>query len=109
MDAASGSPVDGHQAVIDLYDGRVAHLDDQLAPLFEWTERRARKTATLLTSDHGESLGEDGRGGHASLESQLLHIPMLLALPDGRGAGLEVESRVRLYDVAPTLLEIAGV
>ncbi|MEO1370616.1 MAG: sulfatase-like hydrolase/transferase, partial [Acidobacteriota bacterium] len=109
VDAASGAPVEGHQGVIDLYDGRVAHLDAQLEPLFEWTGGRARKTATLLTSDHGESLGEDGRGGHASLEPQLLHIPMLLALPDGRGAGLEVESRVRLYDVAPTLLEIAGV
>ncbi|MEM8993963.1 MAG: sulfatase, partial [Acidobacteriota bacterium] len=120
IDAASGSPAPGrsatllrkapgHQGVIDLYDGRVAHLDAQLAPLFEWTERRTRKTATLFTSDHGESLGEDGRGGHASLEPQVLHIPMLLALPDGHGAGVEVESRVRLYDVTPTLLEIAGV
>ncbi|MEM6793411.1 MAG: sulfatase [Acidobacteriota bacterium] len=110
-DAAGDTPVEDPAPVVDLYDGRVRSLDAQLAGLFSWFEGRqdSRPTALVLTSDHGESLGEDGRGGHASLEEQILHIPLVLALPGGRAGGRVLAPRVRLADVAPTLLELAGI
>lgn len=60
----------------------------------------------VLTGDHGELLGEDGRQGHAYwLEPDTLRVPLIL-----RGAGIPAgrhATRVRLVDVFPTLLSLA--
>jgi len=49
----------------------------------------------VVTSDHGEELGEHGR---------LLRVPLLVKLPGNRRAGTTAGSLARGIDVAPTLL-----
>jgi hypothetical protein len=94
--------------VSDLYDSAVAHVDLLLGRLIERLEESglARRTVVVLTSDHGESLYERGHQGHFSLHDEALRVPLVLAAP-----GLEskrVPWQVRSVDVAPTLLELAG-
>jgi len=61
-----------------------------------------------MTSDHGEALGEGDRAGHSYLEDYNVLVPLLIELPDGRGAGATIDRQVRLTDLAPTILDAAG-
>jgi arylsulfatase A-like enzyme len=89
------------------YAGEIAYADAALGRLLATLEARG-PLALLVTSDHGESLGENDhylQHGHASTP-ELARIPMLLLAP-----GLPHERRGELVshvDVAPTLLELAG-
>src|SRR5206468_3057221 len=57
-----------------------------------------------------EALGDHGETTHGVfLYDATLHVPLVVRLPAGRGAGTRVTARVRLADVAPTILESAGV
>jgi arylsulfatase A-like enzyme/Flp pilus assembly protein TadD len=92
------------------YDGEIAYVDSQLGRLLATIEGResGRKRLVLVTSDHGESLGEHGESTHAyTLYDAVLRVPLVLhgsGVPEGR----VVESLVRAVDVAPTLIELAG-
>src|SRR4029077_1979961 len=67
-------------------------------------------TLVVVAADHGEALGEHGEATHGVfLYDETLHVPLVIRLPDGRGAGARVQSRVRLADVAPTVLDALGV
>jgi arylsulfatase len=89
------------------YAAEVAYADDAISVLTDAVFARG-PAAILLTSDHGESLGEDGyyfQHAH-STTPDLARVPLLLAAP-----GLEPGIRIDLVhhvDVAPTLLELAG-
>lgn len=95
----------------DAYDSNIAYVDELLTPLLERLTRPpfAGRTLVAVVSDHGESLGEEGRAGHNFLTLDNLLVPMLVAMPDGAGRGREIASQVRLHDLYPTLLEAAGV
>ncbi len=64
----------------------------------------------VVTADHGEGLGAHGEDGHGIfLYDETMHVPLLLKLQQNQIAGKRVKGLVRLVDVAPTILEIAGV
>jgi choline-sulfatase len=64
----------------------------------------------VIASDHGESLGAHGEEGHGVfLYDETVHVPLLVKLPQNQNAGKRVRSRASLVDIAPTVLEIAGV
>jgi arylsulfatase A-like enzyme len=65
----------------------------------------------VLTSDHGELLGEDGRWGHAYyLFPQILQVPLIIHLPEGvRPSGpIDLGAAVFTTDIAPTLYAVLG-
>jgi len=97
----AASPYDGEVAFSDELVGR---LDDALARL------GAREdTLVLVTSDHGEGLGEHGETLHGFFAYQsTLRVPFLLRGP-GIPAGTRVPGTVRLVDVFPTVLDLLGV
>jgi arylsulfatase A-like enzyme len=93
-----------------LYDGEIAYVDAQLGRLIEALGRRFDPAGTLIvvTLDHGESLGEHGEQGHSfSVYDATQRVPMIW---NGSGfhGGRAVPDVVRLTDVAPTLLAMAG-
>lgn len=102
----TGTPIPG-----DAYDSAIAFVDEKLAPLLErlseppWSEN----TVIAIVSDHGESLLDERRAGHTFPSLDNLMIPMILRLPGGRRPVEQVEAQVRLQDLYPTLLELAGV
>ena len=105
-------PVPGELADLprDAYDSAIAFTDDKLAPLLKRLSEPPfdRNTIVVLFSDHGESFGDLGRWGHANLTLSNLRVPLIVVLP-GQGKALVVPSQVRLIDLFPTVLELAGV
>lgn len=67
-------------------------------------------TAILIAASHGESLGAHGEETHGIfLYDETIHVPLLVRLPEAKPAAKHIATKVRLVDIAPTLLEIAGV
>jgi len=94
------------------YDGEIAFTDEVLADLFAQLREMGRydDSLILLTSDHGEILGEHGLAGHGGAPyEELLHVPLLVKLPGSRGGGARVERRVSTMGVYATILAAAGV
>jgi arylsulfatase A-like enzyme len=73
--------------------------------------RLERETLILFLSDHGFLLGE--RGYVAKMATQchpeLIHVPLMIRSPDGRGAGRTTEYFTQTQDVATTLLHAGTV
>lgn len=93
-----------------LYDGEVAAVDEEIRLLFERFERRAffQNAIVVITADHGEEFGQHrGVFGHGlTLYQGEIRVPLLVVAP-GFSGGV-VSSNVSLLDVAPTVLELAG-
>jgi len=98
-------------------DGRGAYLaairwlDDALLRVRKEVERAGAgdDTVILLTSDHGEAFGENGKSGHAlNVLTAVLNVPLVIRFPF-ETEPIRVHTQVRNLDIAPTLLEIAGV
>jgi choline-sulfatase len=94
------------------YDGEIASIDRLAGKLLD-TLRAASvldQSVIVVCADHGEALGDHGEDTHGLfLYDATLHVPLVVRLPGRRGAGARVDSRVRLADVAPTILEAIGV
>ena len=96
----------------DPYDGEIAYADSVLGKLLNQLRARGLYDGAFIAmmSDHGEAFGEHGEREHGIfLYDETLHVPLLLKLPGGHPAGNRIEERVRLVDVAPTILQAAGV
>ncbi|MGH9390120.1 MAG: sulfatase/phosphatase domain-containing protein, partial [Vicinamibacteria bacterium] len=90
-----------------LYDGEIAYTDSTLGPLFQ-AFVPSRGGATLVTADHGESLGEHGESTHALfIYDGTMRVPLLLRAK-GIPPGTRIEAQVRTVYITPTLLELAG-
>src|SRR5262249_2971151 len=93
----------------DLYDSEVAFVDHHVGRLLERLRRPPfeKRTAIVLTSDHGEAFGEHGLYRHGfEVWEELVHVPLVAYVP-GVGAA-HVEARRSAIDVVPTLLELFG-
>lgn len=67
------------------------------------------RSVVVVASDHGETFGEHGIHGHGrNVLTPSLHVPLVFRLPFAIEAR-RIESQVRNLDLAPTLLELAGV
>jgi len=66
-------------------------------------------TVVIVTSDHGEALGEAGHLGHQhNLDEGLVHVPLVVRLPGAAQAGRRIDADVSLVDILPTVLTLAG-
>lgn len=93
-----------------LYDAEVAWTDSQVGRLIDGIRERGLWDSTVVAfaSDHGEELLDHGGFEHGhTLYQELIHVPLAVRRPH-QGAGRVVETPVRLVDLAPTLLELAG-
>ena len=72
-------------------------------------EGELENTVILFTSDHGLFHGEHGMGGKTFGYEELLRIPLIIYLPQQKKAGVEINEMSLTIDLAPTILELAGV
>jgi arylsulfatase A-like enzyme len=97
----------------DAYDGEVAFVDREIGRLLDGLEKRgmAEDTLFLITSDHGEGLGDHGEPTHAYfLYDSTLRVPFIARGP-GVAAGRRVKNQVRFLDIPGailTLLDLPG-
>ncbi|HZR85134.1 MAG TPA: sulfatase-like hydrolase/transferase [Candidatus Binatia bacterium] len=98
----------------ELYAGEVKYVDESVGELAAALRRDGLwdDTAIIVTADHGEEFQEHGGWWHGTtLYGEEIDVPLVVkgprsaARPPAPGDG----TRVRLLDVAPTLLAFAGV
>ncbi len=94
-----------------LYDGELRYVDTQVAALLTRLEelRLKGKTIVVITSDHGESLGEQRLIGHnLCLHDYEIRIPLIINHP-GLVRGARVRHQVDLVSLTPTILDLLGI
>lgn len=92
-----------------FYDGAIRYQDDLIQLLVQDIRNRGQleNTLVIITADHGEEFGEQGRFGHQlSLHDNLLHVPLILRLPDILPAGTRIPSMASTVDIFPTILDV---
>lgn len=94
------------------YDGEIAYVDAQVGRLLTALRAQGLYDGALiaLMADHGEAFGEHGERTHGIfLYDETIHVPLLFKLPGERFHGERITTRAGLVDVAPSILQIAGV
>src|SRR5271165_5803262 len=91
------------------YYGAISYIDDHLGRLMGALRSAglAEDTIVVLTSDHGEMLGERGLWYKMSYFDGASRVPLVVANPDRFTPG-RVASSVSLVDLFPTLIDISG-
>ena len=101
---------DNRDALHALYDGEVAEVDRQVGALLELLRRHRvlENAVVIVVGDHGQLLGEHAQVGHGGkLWEPVLRVPLLIWESDRREAR-NIEPRVSLVDLLPTVLELVG-
>lgn len=98
----------------DPYLGEVSWTDAALGALFDRLSSQPRPTLTIVTSDHGEGLGDHGELTHGVFAYEsVLKVPLIVGEIGSRsrgstGAGVTIENPVRHVDLLPTILDTTG-
>ncbi len=95
-----------------LYDGEVAFTDHEIGRFFDFLKSQNLYGPSLivLTSDHGEGLGEHQEEDHGFfIYNATVHVPLIVKLPAGHASGRRlVPDVVNSVDIAPTLVRLSG-
>jgi arylsulfatase A-like enzyme len=94
------------------YDNEMAGLDHEIGQLLNRLKKLKIYDDTLIviTSDHGELLGEHDEFGHGNwLYQELLHVPLIVKNPREKNGGQVNEKTVQNSDVFAEILDQAGV
>lgn len=94
------------------YDGEIAYLDQRVADLLsEFRDREILdNTVVVVTSDHGEHLGDHGLMDHKmSLYDTLIHVPLIVRYPPAVPSNQRVRSQVQTIDLFSTLLDLCRI
>jgi Flp pilus assembly protein TadD len=103
--------IDPHTAAAS-YDAGIAAADTAIGKLLAILRQQKfdATTAVVVTASQGESLGAHGEETHGIfLYDETIHVPLIVRLPEAHPAAKRVAAKVRLVDIAPTLLEIAAI
>ena len=93
------------------YYGQISHIDYQLGRLFGELKNQGLydNTVIVISSDHGEHLGDHRLFGKYNFLESAARVPIILRLPREHGTfNRRVDAPALTADIAPTLLELAG-
>lgn len=93
-----------------VYDTHVADTDAYIGQLLHRLEQNnlLRNTIIIISSEHGEMLGENGLFGHATkMYNPQLHIPLILHIPRVKSAIFD--DLIQQIDIYPTVLDLVGI
>lgn len=103
--SAEYNPPDEFRKDFAPYDGEITFTDREVGRLLKTVGSDA---VVVLTAAHGESLGEHGENTHGVfLYNATLHVPLIVRAPQLKPAVRK--DSVSLSDIAPTLMELAGI
>jgi arylsulfatase A-like enzyme len=122
MDLAAGKPLppdldpdsiisQGYKLYYDAYDSRIAYLDRHVGLLVDEINRRGLldNTLVIVTSDHGEQLGEHGFIAHgASVYREETHVPLLIIPPARSSSAKVISEPVSLREIPATIADWTG-
>ena len=99
------------QTSIDAYDNGVKYVDDYMGQLMDELEVRglAKNTLVVITSDHGESLGQHHLETHGrALYWELIRVPLVIYYSGHVPAGVKIEKPVTNAGIPSTVLKLVG-
>ena len=101
------------QKVIPAYMGLIKQCDDQLGVILDYLDRTgtADDTMIVLTSDHGDYLGDHWMGEKDLFHDPSVKIPMIVYDPRAEAdatRGTTCDALVESLDLAATFVEVAG-
>lgn len=102
-------PAEVLNRVRDLYDGEIRGADRGIEQLVRALREQGLMEDTILvvTSDHGEEIGDHGRMSHGlSLYEEVVRVPLVIHAPGRIRAGRY--GLASLLDVLPTLADLVG-
>ncbi len=94
----------------DGYDCGIRYMDDHIGRILQFLKDQGlyEDTAIIISSDHGENMGELGLyAEHATADDITCRIPMIVKWPGGRTQAVDDNFRYNL-DLAPTLADLFG-
>lgn len=116
MDRIAGATFSRDEAVqkiVPTYMGLIRQIDDQLGRLFAFMEEQGllESTAIILTSDHGDYLGDHWMGDKDYFHDPSVRIPLIIADPDPAmdcTRGNVSNAIAQAIDLLPTFIEYFG-
>jgi arylsulfatase A-like enzyme len=95
------------------YAGKVTLIDDQVGEILKEIEARgeSKRTVILFTSDHGEMNGDYGLIYKSNFLNPAVRIPLIVSMSETKksaDAGKSFNHPAELFDVGPTLTDLAG-
>jgi len=95
-----------------LYKGEVTYTDSEVGKLLKYLKGLdlEENTLVILTSDHGENLGEHKMYfDHWGLHKTVLHVPLIMRHPRLLPTKRRVKSHNMSIDILPTTLELLDI
>lgn len=92
----------------NLYDGEIAYMDFYIGKTIDKLRDLdlLANTLIILAGDHGEAFGENGEREHGLfLYDSTMRVPLVFYAEGVLPSGLEIDARVRLIDIVPTVLD----
>jgi arylsulfatase A-like enzyme len=89
-----------------LYDAEVSYTDDCIGDILDGlrASRLLERSIVIVTSDHGENLGEHGLMDHMfSVHEPVVHVPLIIRFPAQAFRGIE-GGLVQTHDIFPTVV-----
>ncbi|MCY4302228.1 MAG: sulfatase-like hydrolase/transferase [Aestuariivita sp.] len=104
---------DVRKTVIPTYMGLIKQCDDQLGVLLDHLEDndKMQRTLIVLTSDHGDYLGDHWLGEKDLFHNQSVKVPMIIYDPRPEAdvtRGTVCDALVEAIDLVPTFVEVSG-
>lgn len=101
------------ETVIPAYMGLIKQCDDQLGKLMAWMAEtgRDRDTMIVVTSDHGDYLGDHWLGEKDLFHDPSVKVPLIVVDPRPEAdatRGTTCDALVEQIDLAPTFVEAVG-
>ena len=100
------------RVIHDLYDAEIAYQDHLLGRFLRYLDGvyRAEEFMVIVTSDHGEGLGEHAFMGHSmAVYQEQAHVPLLIRYPPQYPPGHRVEPPISMRRLHHTIQEAAGI
>ncbi len=97
------------EKVIPAYMGLIKQCDDQLGRLLDHLESTGQMADTMivLTSDHGDYLGDHWLGEKDLFHAPSVKVPLIIVHPEGK-KGQVIDALVESIDLAPTFVDAMG-
>jgi choline-sulfatase len=96
------------KSLVNMYREEVTYTDQLIGDVLDKldTLELSSNTLVILTSDHGENLGEHGEDyQHHGLYDQVVRVPLIVRAPGLRAKVQEVKQQVSLLDIPNTVLD----
>jgi arylsulfatase A-like enzyme/Flp pilus assembly protein TadD len=93
------------------YDGEISYMDHYVGQVIASLREKSllSRTLVVLAGDHGEAFGEKVEAGHGVfLYDGTLKVPLIFQAEGHLPKGAVIKSRVRLIDIAPSILDMLG-